>query len=311
MNSYEKVLFLERLLFSKEEKGILKFYSHFRSSKDLIKWMKKRPRQKFSIYEVSGNKNYIVLIPTKDHTGPYASNCLKIYKGLHIVFLESTGPFFSYARTINFGFKYIATKYKPKWIIISNDDMLKIDEVSKLKDQLDKLDEKKVDVVYISPGNQQSAGCYLVSNRTTYKLYQIFFNKCSKKAQKILDKFDSSFHLIGSGSKDIKSQMLKVLRPIFFKTYAKYVSLGSCWVASNEFVKKQNYKILDDTFIIDTEQDELVLRSSNKLRTANIKYKIGNEQGATLGSDCRRSLQGLTGIIYLNYKFKKTKLYIQ
>ena len=161
MNSYEKVLFLERLLFSKEERGILKFYSHFRSSKDLIKWMKKRPRQKFSIYEVSGNKNYIVLIPTKDHTGPYASNCLKIYKGLHIVFLESTGPFFSYARTINFGFKYIATKYKPKWIIISNDDMLKIDEVSKLKDQLDKLDEKKVDVVYISPGDQQSAGCYL------------------------------------------------------------------------------------------------------------------------------------------------------
>lgn len=304
MNYYKKVLLLEKLLFSKKEDDILKFYNSFGSSKDLIRWMKKRPKQKFSVYEESGNKNYIVLIPTKNHLGQYSRNCLKIYKGLQIIFLESTGPFFSYARTINFGLKYIATKYKPKWIIISNDDMLKIDEVSKLKSQLDKLDEKRVDIVYISPGEQQSVDCYLVSDRVTYKLYQIFFNRCSKKAQKILDKFNSPIKLIGSNSKDIKSQLLKVLRPLFFKTYTRYVSLGSCWIVSNEFVRKQSHKILDDAFVIDTEQDEFVLRSLNKIRISNVKYKIGNKKGATLGSDCRRSLRGLTGIIYLNYKFK-------
>jgi len=305
MQASKKYIYLEKLLFSSRENDILRFYSNFKSPKELVHWMEKRPRQKFKIYEVNGDKRYTVIIPTRNYLGSHARRCLKIYKGLHIIFLESHGAFFSYSRTINYGFKYAVKKYDPNWIIVSNDDMLKVDNVLKLKNQLDKLNRQKVDVVYVSPGKQQSVKSYLVSPRITYRLYQILFNKCSKIAQRILDKFGARLFIISCNNDSIKSQMLKLLRPLLFRTYREFTSLGSCWIINSDFVRKQRYKVLDDNFIIDTEEDEFVLRHMDNIRASHINYKIDNYFGASLGSGCARSLKGLTGIIYLNYKFSK------
>ena len=99
--------------------------------------------------------------------------------------------------------------------------------------------------------------------------------------------------------------MLKLLRPLLFRTYREFTGLGSCWIINSDFVRRQKYKVLDDNFIIDTEQDEFILRYLGNIRASYINYKIDSDVGATLGSGCARSLMGLTGIIYLNYKLTK------
>lgn len=307
MSSFKSYLFLDKLLFSANEEDILKFYDHFRSSNELIKWMQKRPKQKIKIFEIQGDKDYIILVPTRDHNSRYAKECLRIYKGCHIIFLESSDVFFSYSKKCNFGFRY-AIKYKPKWIILSNDDMFKIDDISKLKLQLEKIDNKKTDIVYVSPGEQCSVKSYLVSSKILYNLYRRFSSKYSMDILIILKKFNSNLFIMSMGGKDIKSLMLKMFRPLLFRTYTEFTSFGSFLVASSNFIKNKRCKIFDETFIIDSESDEIILRLLGKIRTMNVDYKIGCLIGQTLGTGHKRSLRSLTGLIYLNYLYKKHRL---
>jgi len=107
--------------------------------------MRERQKGVSYIHEVEESKEIIVVIPTADFNGKYARACREeIFKGLHMVFVESgVGNFyFNYAHNCNIGIKK-ALEYNPKWIIVSNDDMYKIDDVTKLEDSLLKIDFKK------------------------------------------------------------------------------------------------------------------------------------------------------------------------
>ena len=112
---------LNDLYTSKSVNDILRFYDYFHSSKQLIEWMKNRESGRAKIYEVKGKNDIIIVIPTTDHNGKFAQNCSKnIFKGMHIIFVESSGltdKYFNYARNVNKGLKY-ALKYKPKWVIL-------------------------------------------------------------------------------------------------------------------------------------------------------------------------------------------------
>ncbi|MEM3860457.1 MAG: hypothetical protein QW478_13865, partial [Candidatus Micrarchaeaceae archaeon] len=129
----------DRLFASDNPNDILKFYDTFSNRDELIQWMKERPKGTAEIIEVEGDKEIIVVIPTADFYGKYAKECREnIFKGLHIVFVASgfpKDPYFNFAHTCNVGIKK-AMEYNPKWIVYSNDDMFKIDDVSKLKKEL-------------------------------------------------------------------------------------------------------------------------------------------------------------------------------
>ncbi|MHB1830404.1 MAG: hypothetical protein ACYCO0_03335, partial [Candidatus Micrarchaeaceae archaeon] len=130
---------LNDLYTSKSINDILRFYDYFHSRNQLIRWMKNRKPGRAKIYEAKGKTDIIIVIPTADYNGKFAQNCRKnIFKGMHIIFIESGGitdKYFNYARNVNKGLKF-ALKYKPKWIIVSSDDMVKVDDISILENEL-------------------------------------------------------------------------------------------------------------------------------------------------------------------------------
>ncbi|MEM3844745.1 MAG: hypothetical protein QXU98_03475 [Candidatus Parvarchaeota archaeon] len=90
---------------SNDPKKIIEFYDHFKTRDELIKWMKERPKGANYIHEVDGNKDIIVVIPTADFNGRYAKAYRdEIFKGLHMIFVESGGKgdyYFNYAHNCN------------------------------------------------------------------------------------------------------------------------------------------------------------------------------------------------------------------
>jgi len=135
---------------SSNPKDIIHFYEGFENREELIDWMKERPKGSCEIMEVEGEKEIIVVIPTADFKGEYAKRCREeIFTGLHIIFVVSGkgNNYFNYAHNCNVGIKK-ALEYNPQWIVVSNDDMYKIDDVSKLVKELRQVDGKVVDVVF-------------------------------------------------------------------------------------------------------------------------------------------------------------------
>ena len=132
---------------SDEPYRIIEFYNGFENRDQLIRWMKERPRGIANIHEVEGDKDIIVVIPTADFNGKYAKECRdNIFKGLHIVFVESGGRgdfYFNSAHNINIGIKK-ALVYNPQWIVFSSDDMYKIDDISVLVSELKRLDYSQI-----------------------------------------------------------------------------------------------------------------------------------------------------------------------
>jgi len=92
-----------------------------------------------------GKKDIIVIIPTADFEGEYAKRCCEeIFKGLHIIFVVSGkgNNYFNYAHNCNVGINK-AMEYNPKWVVLSNDDVVKIDEISSLIKELDGINSVK------------------------------------------------------------------------------------------------------------------------------------------------------------------------
>ena len=144
---------------SDDPNRIIEFYNGFENRDQLIQWMRERPKGIANIHEVEGDKDIIVVIPTADFNGKYARECREnIFKGLHMVFVESgevPDCYFNYAHNCNVGIR-IAMVYNPKWVVVSNDDMHKIDDISILNNELKKLDPESLSMVYLFEAHYHS-----------------------------------------------------------------------------------------------------------------------------------------------------------
>jgi hypothetical protein len=133
---------------------IFRFYAGFENAQQLIQWMKERPTGTTRIHEINGDKDVIVVIPTADFNGDHATECRNaIFKGLHMIFVESgeiPDSYFNYSHSCNIGIKK-ALGYDPKWVVVSNDDMKKIDEVEVLRKEMASLDHTKIPVIFTKP----------------------------------------------------------------------------------------------------------------------------------------------------------------
>ena len=124
--SFTLIDYRNNYFMSNDPKKIIEFYNGFDNPEDLIQWMKERPKGVATIHEVEGDKDIIVVIPTSDFNGKFATECKeKIFKGLHMIFVQSAKApdlYFNYAHNCNVGIRK-AMEYGPKWVIVSNDDM--------------------------------------------------------------------------------------------------------------------------------------------------------------------------------------------
>jgi len=306
---FSLVDYRNNLFTSNNPKKIMEFYDGFHSRDDVIEWMKERPKGVSYIHEVDGDKKIIVVIPTADFNGKYAKECRdNVFKGLHMVFVESgeiPDPYFNYAHNCNLGIKK-AMEYNPKWVVLSNDDMYKIDDVEQLRISLSAIPEN-VDVVYaVSPENRFSVPTYIGQPTFIYGILNFIRGK-KRIAKNIQKKFHLDLEIISDFY--IKPRFLKplvkflVVRPL--KKNSTFIHISSFGIFSSRFIKNSGGLIFDEVYINLNEDVDLSYRiSTQSINTIQINYKIGDLIGKSFGSGIDRYLRGISCTVYFLSKWQ-------
>jgi len=278
---------------SKNPKDIIHFYEGFENREELIDWMKERPKGSCEIKEVEGEKDVVVVIPTADFEAEYAKRCREeIFKGLHIIFVVSGigNNYFNIAHNCNIGIKK-AMEYSPKWILVSNDDMYKIDDVKVLKNELSKIDFRDYDVVFTYPSKYHSIPDNLGMENILRKIVFTFFPG-RRMQKKIERKFNVTLF-----PAPVHSYFM-----FFYKPGYRYISFADFSIFSGSFVGGKNGELFNEDFVNGGEDNDLSLKVSLKReRYTFINYRIGDYQGQSLGTGTLRQLRNVTGLTLLNY----------
>jgi len=297
---FSLVDYRNNLFTSNDPKKIMEFYYGFDNRDQLIQWMRERPKGVSYIHEFDGDKDIIVVIPTADYNGKYARECREnIFKGLHIIFIESGGRddfYFNYAHNCNLGIKK-AMEYGPKWIVLSNDDMYKIDDVDVLKEQLHNIEEKNYNIAFTKPSEYHSALSRIIKVNSFYNLFHLITNYDAGRVRvKQYIKFNIKF-----------TSMKSKYAPIFSfprKGY-KFIEVLDFLILSYRFVEQTGGYIFDETYINAREDVDLSLKISlGGEKFAVIDYQIGDYIGSTIGINDSRWIRDVANLCYFNFKWR-------
>ena len=294
--SFSLVDYRNNYFTSDDPKKILEFYNSFDNRDQLIQWMKERQKGVANIHEVDGDKEIIVVIPTADFNGKYAKECREnIFKGLHMIFVESgevPDPYFNYAHNCNVGIKK-AMEYSPRWVVVSNDDVYKIDDISILVSELKELDNRKYKAVFTEPSKYHSIPCKLSKSRLTRSLLFILLGKYRTMQIQLEKKYGVIYFLPPRGG----------YGRFFFGKGPYVVTMASFGIFSTKFIR-ESWPLFDETYINSAEDMDLSLRINRFNDVKRIKFRIGDYIGSTLGRNVRRHLMEIAGLTYFNYKLK-------
>jgi hypothetical protein len=283
---------------SDDPNKIIEFYNGFENREQLIWWMKERPKGVANIHEVEGDKDIIVVIPTADFNGKYAKECREnIFKGLHIIFVESgeiPDPYFNGAHNVNIGIKK-AMEYNPKWVVVSNDDMNQEESSEKLLIELRRIDQYKILAVFPKKSKYHARIIGIGEPRLAFYIYKRIFRPfVGTSILKHYKKF--SIKLLSFPQKSVYST--------FFTTNILVKEIGDFVILSSEFIKGNQNSIYDEIFINNDEDIDLALRIQQLGKSKEINYSIGEKIGGSLGNSTSRELRGLAGACYLNFKLE-------
>ncbi|WP_393972162.1 hypothetical protein OXIME_000773 [Oxyplasma meridianum] len=298
---FSLVDYRNNLFMSNDPQKIIEFYNSFENREQLIQWMKERPKGVCYIKEIEGDKDIIVVIPTVDINGKYAIQDKDIFKGLHIIFVESGAGnyYFNYAHNCNVGIKK-AMEYNPKWIIVSNDDMYKIDNISILKKELNKLNFNEKKFVHTYPAKYHSRYAY-ISNRTFRRSFILSIYKNYRKKLKI-ESFLKIKYVIGTSSG---------IKRFLYNNKIKILYSGAITILSYGLIKNLECKIFDENYVNGAEDIDLAIKLKlEKVKYNIIDFKIKDIVGGTLGSyGDIRTFREICNLSYLNTKIVKNNLF--
>ena len=274
--------------------------------------MKERPKGVANIHEIDGDKNIIVVIPTADFNGKYAKECREnTFKGLHIVFVESGGRgdfYFNSAHNINVGIKK-AMEYNPRWVVFSGDDMIKVDPISKLVNELQKIEHKNTYAVFTPPAHYHSTLMFLGRPN----LFFIFSLKVLKIFSKRFSYIEKTYFHLRRFNKQLffpryeysPSLPYKIVNFIFFKKIETFKNTLSFGIFSSNFVREFGGSLFDDNYINEMEDTDLSMRLKYmKYNTSIIDFEINEYIGSTLGNGGVRTLKVVPGWTYFSYKME-------
>ena len=287
---------------SNDPNKIIDFYYGFEDRDELIQWMKERPKGVANIYEIEGDRDIVVVIPTADFSGDYAKECREnIFKGLHMVFVESGGKedfYFNYAHNCNMGIKK-AMEYNPKWIVISNDDMIYHSSSLFLLSELNDIDNTKIDCVFAKPTSYHSYLTFIARIRPQY-LVRLMVSK-NKDYGKLLKKFSVKYNASPKRQR-IFDELYQIL---YFKRLHGLYQIGSFGIISGFYLQSIKDNLFDETFINYYEDLDVSLRFfRSPQRIAFINYLIEDIIGGTIGKGYLRMLRSFASLVYLNNKLK-------
>lgn len=277
---------------------IIEFYNGFENRDQLIRWLKERPKGVTNLHEVDGDKDIIVVIPTADVNGKYARECRdNIFKGLHIIFVESgqvPDPYFNYAHNCNVGIRK-AMQYNPKWVVVSNDDMYKIDHISVLIHALSNFNETKVMSVFTKPSKYHSYKAAIGLKRlivTDIATFLYYYTRKEISSYKQLKKLQRKF-----GIKWFPTIRNRVISHFFYKQKKLYILTSSFAILSSNFCIKRN-EVFNETYCNGVEDWELSL-DLDKFEKRMVSFRIGDMIGSTIGKHTyRRILRDIVNLTY-------------
>ena len=291
-NSQDK---LNNLYTSKNPDDILNFYKNFDNTDELIKWMERRPKAKVKYFEEDGDTDAVVVILTKDHNSKRAIMCKDIYKGQKIVFVQSNGKYFNYASSSNKGIQY-ALKFKPKFVILSNDDMFKIDDIKKLKKELQLCNPQKYKIIFANGFAPHAYQSFIGKGRFWLTAYRYLRSKTFREYQKDIDKFNITLYY------QLQFNYIsKVFFSMFFKPITKFYCTGAFSIFSSNFIRELGGRLFDETYINGLEDVDLSVRLKPEFYKF-INFSIGTLGGQSLGVDFSRKLRDVANLTYFNHK---------
>jgi len=222
---------------------------------------------------------------------------------LHMIFVESgeiPDPYFNYAHNCNLGIKK-AMEYNPKWIVLSNDDMVKEDAIERLSSILLKLNNEEEIVVHTLKSGKYHSRDALISTRTIRrKIVLSMMGKLERIRMSLESRFDVKY-IVGSSLgfyRFLYSPILRVEYP------------GSFTIISSALIKRMNGIFFDETFINGAEDiDIAILLKQKGTKVEYVDYKIGDIIGGTVGPyDIVRRTRDLVNTCYLNTKLLNSYL---
>ncbi|HLH86493.1 MAG TPA: hypothetical protein VKU79_06505 [Thermoplasmataceae archaeon] len=285
---------------SDDPKKIIEFYNGFENRDQLIEWMKARPKGVATIHEVEGDKDIIVVIPTADFNGKYAKECREnIFKGLHIVFVESgeaPDPYFNYAHNCNVGIRK-AMEYNPKWVVVSNDDMVYVDQPSQLKLELSKVSVDN-DVIFVNQTQYHSNSLLIL------KIRKLYFARMKLSKNRVYSDLLIRFSIRHSTIiKNFRSLSSRLYYLIYYKKFLLIRRIGSFGIFSSKFITKLDGKLFDEIYINHQEDDDLSLNIfANDAKIGFIDYSVGDLIGGTIARGEIRALRSLASQAYFEAK---------
>ena len=275
---------------------IIEFYNSFQSTFELINWMKERPKGRYRIIVSQGDPDYLVVIPTIDHTSKFSQTCVNdIFRGMTVIFVESgRNLYFNYAYNVNAGIRY-AMNLCPKWIIVSNDDMYKIDESESLIRELKRCSENNIQIALPRNGDLGYISKYRSFINWLTPIIRIY-----KPFIEVEKKFGIGYRFYLKEYKKSK----KIENFIFIKKILPVKFLGSFFALSLDYCRAMMGKVFDDTYVNGFEDIDLVLLTiARPSKVKQIDYKIGDMGGQSLGrGGLRSNYKGILNRAYFNYK---------
>ncbi|AWR99383.1 hypothetical protein [Metallosphaera hakonensis] len=285
---------IENLFTSDDVKKIEQIYSDF-NRESIISWMRNRLTADISIFEINGDEEIVVVIPTADVNGSKARESSEVFRGSKIILVESKGSLFNYARSVNAGVKY-ALNFSPKWVVVSNDDVHKIDDMSTLRDQLSTATKG---LVLAKPSKYHS---YAVSLMSVDKLEFIKAMSLIGKTFRLPPAEVYGYLTVKYGEKlGIKTMvlidsMIGPFKRIGGKIVDSFINGGSFMILNRNII---NEKILDETFINGYEDVYFSMKMRNDMEI--IDFRINEDRGASLGFGKFRFYRSYVNEIYLNW----------
>lgn len=275
---------------------IIEFYNSFQNTFELINWMKERPKGRYRIIISQGDPDYMVVIPTIDHMSKFSQTCVNdIFRGMTVIFVESgRNLYFNYAHNVNVGIRY-AMNLSPKWIIVSNDDMYKIDDPENLMRDLDKCSENDIQIAFPRNGDIGYISKYRSFVNWLFPIIKIY---------KPFIEVEKSFGIVYRFYLKEYKKSKKIENFIFIKKILPVKFLGSFFALSYNYCREMMGEAFDDTYVNGFEDIDLVLLTiSRSSKVKQIDYKIGDMGGQSLGrGGLRSNYKGILNRAYFNYK---------
>jgi GT2 family glycosyltransferase len=283
---------LEQFFSSSDPELVERVYSFGRDK--IISWMRKRERAKIRFFETEGETEVVVVVPTADAKGSRAREVVEVFNPLKVIFVESNGPLFNYATSVNAGVSR-ALNYSPKWIVISNDDVHGRDPVKKL---LDELSTTNRGLVMASPSSYHTYPVSLIEVRPYFLKGMKFIGKALRlpPAEVYADLTLRYGKALGIKTLIVINSMLGPLKKVAGEVKMEVINAGSFMVVNRRVA---NERLLDETFINGYEDVLFSMKMKDDFEV--IQFNLDEERGGSLGFGKMRFLKAYVNEVYLNY----------